>query len=201
MLLAVALSLLNLVESFVYMILLPTERWILVGTVTLRTLLLLVVALDFLGQIWPAPRQVWLRRAASIGAAAGLLAALLFGLLGAPRMAQAYADRRLAENPCADAVRYLQAQAAESPLTTKIATTELAVWRNLYPWLRQRLRPARDRLLHLHRRPAGCHSLGAAARLGRQRRVLVGLHRRRPRAHTAEPCVLRRCADARISSA
>lgn len=140
-LLATALTLANVVEAYVYLILLPNEHWILVLTVVVRTLLLVLVAVEFLAQIWrtrdqPDRAPAALEQVAAIATWIALAATLVAGILSAPRMAQAYSNRRLAENPCYDAIRYLQAQAVESPLTTKIAMTEISVWRNLYPWLR-----------------------------------------------------------------
>jgi hypothetical protein len=138
--LALALSMVNVVESYIYLILLPGERWILVGTVILRTLLLLAVAVEFLSQVWPrtedarepapaSPRfPVWI---------SWLLvgASLLFVVLGAPRAAQAYGDRRLAEHPCSEAISYLRADGA-IVATPTIAMTQLDLWRDFYPWLR-----------------------------------------------------------------
>lgn len=140
-LLASALTLTNVVEAYVYLILLPNERWILVATVLLRTLLLVLTAIEFLAQIWrtrsePEQAPAAFGRFAAAATWLAIGATLLAGAFGAPRMAQAYSDRRLAENPCYDAIRYLQTQASESPLTEKIAMTEIEVWRNLYPWLR-----------------------------------------------------------------
>src|SRR5690606_30711188 len=127
--------------SYVYLILLPNERWILVLTVVLRTLLLVLIAVEFLAQIWRTrvqPERVssGFARYAALVTWIALAVTLVAGIFAAPRMAQAYGDRRLAENPCYDAIRYLRQQAVESPLTRKIATTEIEVWRNLYPWLR-----------------------------------------------------------------
>jgi len=140
-LLATAFTLTNVVEAYVYLILLPNERWILVVTVVLRTVLLVLTAVEFLAQIWrtrsePEHVPAAFGRFAAAATWVALVATLLAGIIGAPRIAQAYSDRRLAENPCYDAIRFLQAQTIESPLTEKIAMTEIEVWRNLYPWLR-----------------------------------------------------------------
>lgn len=140
-LLALALTFVNVVEAYVYLIFLPNERWILVATVILRTVLLIIVAVEFLALIWrstrdPVAAPAGFQRWAGIATWVALVATLLVGVIGAPRAAQAYGERRLGENPCYDAIRFLQQQAVESPLTTKIAMTEIEVWRNLYPWLR-----------------------------------------------------------------
>lgn len=129
---ALALSALNVLEAYVFLILLPGEHWIMVGTVLLRTVLLVALAVEFLAQIWPALQGRTQRAAAwaQWGLAAGVV---LCALLGAPRMAQAYGERRLAEHPCREAIALLQAEAGGA--TRTLATNETALWRDLYPWL------------------------------------------------------------------
>ena len=82
------------------------------ATVLLRTVLLILLVLEFLGQIWPASgERPRMRRAAGgdLGRAAGRRAARAARLAAA---AQAYQERRLAEHPCRTAVAYLREQAA-----------------------------------------------------------------------------------------
>jgi hypothetical protein len=131
--LAVSLTAINFVESTLFLLVLPGEHWLLVATVLARTLLLLLLAVEWLGQVWPeaatAKRmQVWGARAAWVVVAA----AIVVGLAGAPRAAQAYWDRRTAEHPCRDAVALLQAEASGT-----IITPDLTIWRDLYPWLHE----------------------------------------------------------------
>jgi hypothetical protein len=136
MVLAVMLTAINFVESTVFLLLLPEEHWLLVGTVMARTLLLVLLAAEWLGQIWPATVsgrtiQQWAQR----GAWAVTALALLAALVSTPRAAQAYWERRSAEHPCRDAIALLHAQAG-SPQRT-IVTDQIEVWRDLYPWLRE----------------------------------------------------------------
>lgn len=146
--LALALSVLNVVEAYIYLILLPGERWILVGTVLLRTLLLVALAVEMLAQIWPRSHQ---ENEASPARPAGshaqawvswilVAATVIFLIAGTPRMAQAYSDRRLAEFPCREAVAFLQAEHQTLDQTVggmpRIAMTQLDLWRDFYPWLR-----------------------------------------------------------------
>lgn len=145
--LALALTAVNLAESYVYLILLPNERWILVATVLLRTAMLVALAAEFLAQIWPsrqpqrsmvfAPEPARGRGHAAVRAASWLLVAatLVIGLAGAPRAAAAYGERRLAELPCREAVAFLRAEAPRSPNRT-LAMMQIEIWRDLYPWLR-----------------------------------------------------------------
>ncbi len=134
--LALTLTFLNVIESNVYLTLLPGETWILTGTVLLRTALLIIVAGEFLGQVWPPPRAAALRRAARVASLAAIAASLLFVMAGTPRMAAAYGERRLAESPCRDAITHLREAATQPGAPTKLATTEIELWRALYPWLR-----------------------------------------------------------------
>lgn len=142
--LALALSTLNVVESYIYLILLPGERWILVGTVILRTLLLIAVAAEMLAQVWPRAQadEIPARRGAPDRRAPAWVSWILVGasLLvlvgGSPRMAQAYSERRLAEHPCREAIDFLRAE-GEGVMTPRIAMTQLDLWRDLYPWLRE----------------------------------------------------------------
>ena len=135
--LAIGLTAINVVEVQVYSILLAeTQPWLLAATVVTRTLLLLWLAVEFLGQIWPQPGQGAILRRISSGLVwATLSAALLGAILAAPRVANAYATRRLAEHPCREAVEFLRDEAA-SP-TNLIATGQPATWQLMHPWLRE----------------------------------------------------------------
>ena len=133
-LLALMLTLLNVVESSVFLILLPDERWLMATTVLARTALLILLAVDFAGQIWPAPaRGRQLQRAAVGLSAVVMITALVVMALGAPRAAQAYQTRRLAEHPCREAIAYLDAEAGG--LTRTLAMDDTALWSELNPWL------------------------------------------------------------------
>ncbi len=133
---ATILSLINFVEANVFLILLPNEHWLMVGTVLFRTVLLLLLLVEFLGQIWPAPVIGQQMRRVSAGLAWAVMgAALLAAVVATPRAAQAYQARRLAEQPCRAAIEQLQTQ-SEWP-NRLIASDQSEVWRDFYPWLRQ----------------------------------------------------------------
>ena len=133
-LLALMLTLLNVVESSVFLILLPDERWLMATTVLARTALLILLAVDFAGQIWPAPaRGRQLQRAAVGLSAVVMTTALVVMALGAPRAAQAYQARRLVEHPCREAITYLNAEAGG--LTRTLAMDDTTLWSELNPWL------------------------------------------------------------------
>jgi hypothetical protein len=134
LLMAVTLTLLNVLESNVFLILLPDERWIMATTVLARTALLILLAIDFLGQIWPHTETGRRLQTVAVRLSAVAMAAVFVAMLvGAPRAVQAYQERRLAEHPCRAAIAYLQAEAGG--LTRTIAMEDADLWRDLYPWL------------------------------------------------------------------
>lgn len=132
---AVMLTLLNVVESSVFLILLPDERWLMVTTVLARTALLLLIAVDFAGQIWPHRLTGRRMQRAAVGVSAAVMATVVVVLAaGAPQAAHAYQMRRLAEHPCRGAIELLQGEAGG--VTRTLVMEESDVWRDLYPWLR-----------------------------------------------------------------
>jgi hypothetical protein len=134
MALAIGLTAINFVESYVYMVILPAERWILVATVITRTLLLLLLGMEWLGTIWPAPRTArLLQQAGAWGGTVVLAAAVIGAVVATPSAAAAYSQRRLAEHPCRPAIEQLQARSGDT--TTVLATPQETVWRDFYPWL------------------------------------------------------------------
>ena len=133
-LLAILLSLVNVVESHLYLIMLPNEHWLLTATVLTRTLLLLLLVVEFMAQIWPAPlRAARVRQVAAWASWGVMLAAVIGAGLATPRVANAYWDARFAQHPCQGAITTL-AQDAEWPQPL-IVTQQADVWRDLYPWL------------------------------------------------------------------
>lgn len=135
-LIAVLLSLVNVVESYVYIIMLPEEHWILVGTVVVRTLLLVLLLVELLGQIWPrAGVQVRLQRLAAQASWVVMIAAVVAAGVAVPRAARAYWDQQLAAHPCREAITQLDE--AAGGVNQTLVTQQIPVWRDLYPWLRQ----------------------------------------------------------------
>ncbi|MCB0114210.1 MAG: hypothetical protein KDD84_08965 [Caldilineaceae bacterium] len=130
----VVLTGINAVEAAGFLIMLPNEHWILWGTVLLRTILLIVLAVEFAGQIWPSPRTRAVRRAAAVLAWTTMGVSLIAAVVALPRAAVAYGERRLAENPCVGVVETLQDQAAWP--SALVATESIQAWEWLYPWLR-----------------------------------------------------------------
>ncbi|MCC6455601.1 MAG: hypothetical protein IT328_11695 [Caldilineaceae bacterium] len=134
--LAIFLSLINVVESHIFLIMLPNEHWLMVGTVIARTLLLLLLMVEFTAQIWPAPaRAANLQRLAAWSSWGVVLAALIGAGIATPRVASAYWDQQLAAHPCREAIRYLEEEAGWP--NDLIVTQQPELWRDLYPWLRE----------------------------------------------------------------
>jgi hypothetical protein len=133
--LAILLSLVNVVESHLFLIMLENEHWLLVGTVLVRTLLLLLLMLEFMTQIWPPPaRAASVRRLAAWASWGVMLAALIGAGLAAPRVTSAYWDQQFAKHPCQEAIAYLEQEAGWP--NSLIVTQQPELWRDLYPWLR-----------------------------------------------------------------
>jgi len=130
---AVVLMLSNVVESHIYLILLPNETWLLWGTVILRTGLLVLLAAEFLGQVWPQPAGRAVQRWSARLSWAVLLAGLLAALVATPRAARAYAASRLAAHPCRQSVELLQAEAGWPERL--IVTEQPEALEQFYPWL------------------------------------------------------------------
>ncbi len=132
---AIFLSLLNFVEADIFLILLPDEHWLMIGTVLLRTALLSLLLIEFLGQMWPTAHVGQrMRQVSGILAVGVMIIGVLGAIVGAPRAVQAYGERRLAEQPCATTIAYLRDQSVWPNRT--IVSDQPEVWRDFYPWLR-----------------------------------------------------------------
>src|SRR5690606_38116354 len=102
------LSAVNLVEYPVYFLVLPQAHWLLAGTVILRTLILVILSLEYAGQVygWRVTERTWSRvalAAAALVAVAGL-AAVVPGY-------RAYARARYEASPHKAAMDTLRGQA------------------------------------------------------------------------------------------
>jgi hypothetical protein len=131
---AAILSLANIFEANFYFIMFPEERWLFTATVLIRTLLLGVLALEFLGLIWPqalTPRVQAIR-------AWGLtlfVAALLVGVIPAGwQLGQSYFAMRQRQSPYAATITRLQGEQVTGALLLNSHT----VYDWFYPYLRHR---------------------------------------------------------------
>jgi len=134
--LTIAQPLWHLSESYVFLIMLPDERWIMITTVLLRSVIFVLFAIELLGQIWPTAQRGQQMRRLSRAVTIGLMIATLVGIgVTTPRMAQAYQARQLAQHPCRATIEYLEQEAGWP--NRAIVTPQIEVWRDLYPWLYQ----------------------------------------------------------------
>ena len=107
---AVVVSLANLVEANIFLIILPDEHWLLWVTVGLRTLIWVILAAEFMLVVQPG----WLTPAVRLArrwVVIGLAAALVVGSVPAgARAVQAYFDARYRQSPYRATIQTLRAQ-------------------------------------------------------------------------------------------
>lgn len=133
-LLGTTLSLINIAESHLFLVMLPSVTWLMTATVLLRTGLLILLAVELLGQIWPSVIIGRLVQRLAHGATWSIMGLTVIGAVVAlPPLADAYQARRLAEHPCQAAIVYLQEQAVWPNRT--IVSDQIEVWQTFAPWL------------------------------------------------------------------
>jgi len=105
---AVILSVGNIIEANFYFIIFPEERWLFAATVLIRTLLLVVLAVEFLLLIWPQMVTPRVEKVRAWGLTI-FVAILLVGMIPAGlRLGQSYFDLRLQQSPYAATISRLQ---------------------------------------------------------------------------------------------
>jgi hypothetical protein len=131
---ALLLSVLNLVEFPIYFVLLPNERWLLASTVILRTLIVVVVSVEYAAQVydWRIARRWWRRIALAI---TGLVAVL--GLVGAVIGFQAYSSSQYEASPHHPAMELLNQQVTTGDV---LVTDSQLAYEQLYPFLHRQMR-------------------------------------------------------------
>jgi len=130
------LSAVNLVEYPIYFVLLPDQHWLLAGTVLARTLILVILSVEYAAQVygWRVSERIWSRLAAGVTVAVAIL-----GLVGAVAGFRAYAQGRYEASPHRPAMEMLKGQ-AEAGAT--IVVDEQTTYEHLYPFLHARFRLA-----------------------------------------------------------
>jgi hypothetical protein len=129
---ALLLSVINVVEFPIYFLVLPDQHWLLTGTVLLRTLILVVVSVEYAIQVYDLriPER-WMHRVA----AAVLALVAMLGLVGAVLGFRAYYQSRYAANPHRPAMEVL---ASQVPAGAWVVVDSQEVYENLYPYLHKR---------------------------------------------------------------
>ncbi len=129
---AIILSLGNIIEANFYFIMFPEERWLFAATVLIRTLLLVVLAVEFLWLIWPQTVTPRVEKIRAWGLAL-FVAVLLVGTIPAGlRLGQSYFDLRLRQSPYAATISRLQRE----QVTGGLLLNSHAVYDWFYPYLR-----------------------------------------------------------------
>lgn len=128
------LSAASLVEYPVYFVVLPDEPWLLAGAVLFRTLLFVVLSLEFAAQVyaWRVSQRRW-RQVAAGSLALGLILAVVGGVAGF----RAYWQARYEASPHHAAMEALGASAARD---ATVVVDEQEVYEQLYPFLHRRFR-------------------------------------------------------------
>ncbi|MDM8519673.1 hypothetical protein QUF64_06475 [Anaerolineales bacterium HSG6] len=137
---ALVLTGLNILEQPIYFVLLPEATWLLTGVVTARFLIWLLLAGEFLLIIWPDIQQtpsfapIYRRLPLALGtvSAVGLLIVM-------PLSLQAYHSQRLTDSPLMPVIRFMQAQAEQTPNQQRLLVSDQATYRQLYPHLYNQL--------------------------------------------------------------
>ncbi len=130
---ALLLSFINLVEYPLYFLVLPDERWLLAGTVLLRTLILIVVTIEYAAQVYGwRVRDRWWRRVAVVL----VVVVAVLGIVGAIVGSRAYTDARYAASPHRLAMEVLIEPAMAGVI---LVTDDSYAYENLYPYLRSQL--------------------------------------------------------------
>lgn len=127
------LSAINLVEHPIYFLLLPNESWLLAGTVLLRTLILLVLSLEYAAQVyeWRIGQRWWQRAAGGT-----LVLVVVLGLIGGVAAFRAYWLTRYQASPHHAAMQtLLEATATDPGPRPGVVVDQQEVYEQLYPYL------------------------------------------------------------------
>lgn len=140
------LDTLNFLEATVYFIMLPDERWLLVGTVLWRTLIISILCAEYSTTFFSLTEE-WGARLRRRAFAALVAASLLMGLLGGYRLMGAYYRARYAQEEYRPVVEFLRSTV--EPGVAALILPDHALYQRLYPFLRKEmtLYVAEDRTL------------------------------------------------------
>lgn len=130
---ATLLSIGNIIEANFFFIMFPQEHWLLAATVLIRTLLLLVLGVEFLWLIWPHWLTPRLAKARAWGLAS-LVALLLIGTIPAGlQLGRSYFAARQQQSPYSATINRLQGEQVKGGLLLNSHT----VYDWFYPYLRR----------------------------------------------------------------
>jgi hypothetical protein len=126
------LSAVNLIEYPIYFVLLPDQHWLLAGAVLARTLILIILSVEYAAQVygWRISERAWSRLAAGVTVLITIL-----GLVGAAAGFRAYAQGRYEASPHRPAMEMLKGQ-AEAGATVIVG--DQTTYEQIYPFLHTR---------------------------------------------------------------
>jgi hypothetical protein len=127
---SVLLMVANVLEFPVAMVLLPQHHWLFASAVVLRTILLVMVGVEFGLVLFQAPR---VRKAVGLALTSLVLLVLLGGLPMAVLAARDYSAERYAENAYRETIDYLRVQPAGG-----VIVTDQLLYRQVYSFLLRR---------------------------------------------------------------
>jgi hypothetical protein len=129
---AVILSLANIVEANFYFIMFPEERWLLAATVLTRTLLLVVLAVEFLWLIWPQAVTPRIAKLRAWGLAIFVVLLVVGAIPAGLQLGRSYFELRQRQSPYATTISRLQGE----PVTGALLLNSHTVYDWFYPYLR-----------------------------------------------------------------
>jgi hypothetical protein len=133
---ALILTGLNVLEQPVYFVLLPDQAWLLTFIVIARSIMWLILAVEFALILWPAEDrlvvlgQVRERAPLVLGVLAGLALVVL-----TPLTIYAYNSNQLNNTPAGAFAGFIEIQAENQPNKPRLLLSDQAVYRQLYPHL------------------------------------------------------------------
>jgi hypothetical protein len=128
---ATILSLANIVEANFYFIIFPTEHWLLITTVLIRTFLLIILAIEFLGLIWPHLVTARVERVRAWGLAVVVVILIIGSVPAGLRLGRRYFELRQQQSPYAATISRLQGEEVRGALL--LNSHQVYDW--FYPYL------------------------------------------------------------------
>ncbi|MCB0168853.1 MAG: hypothetical protein KDI79_31790, partial [Anaerolineae bacterium] len=128
---ATILSLVNIIEANFYFVMFPEDRWLLAATILIRTLLLIVLAVEFLWLIWPQAVTPTVSRIRAWGLVALVTLLFISAIPASIQLGRSYFDLRLRQSPYRATITRLQGE----DVTGALLLNSHSVYDWFYPYL------------------------------------------------------------------
>ena len=129
---AVVLNVVNIIEAIVFFSIFPNEHWLLISTISIRTGIIFLLAMEFSLLIWKHLETPVLIRTRRWVLSAGIIA-LVVGIIPAgAKLGPAYFDSRLETSPYGNSIRWLR----EQPVKEAILLNDQNTYNWFFPYLR-----------------------------------------------------------------